>query len=136
MGLAEVLSIIAILISIIAIIIPIRLYGKNIVLAEKYHLIYEEFSKKIDLLLREKNLEIGMVENVKDFICNEIKPAFSFIRFRNGKKYTCIKNILNEIENCVCKLIEAEDNFECRKNLSSQMEKFYKTLDKYFHFVK
>lgn len=129
-------SFVAILVSVVAIIIPIRIYGKNVVLAENYKLIYEEFPKKIDLLLRKKNVEVLDVEDVKDFICNHIKPAFSFIKFRNYKKHDAIKKILNDLENCICQLIEHDDNFECRKQVNSNMMKFYKTLDKYLHFVK
>ena len=136
----EIISIVAsafaIVISTIAIIIPIRIYGKNVVLSENYKLIYEEFSKIIDSLLRKRNVEVKDVEEVKDFICSNIKPAFSFLKFRNYKKYTTIKNILSDLENCVCQLIEHDDNFECRKKVNYNIKMFYKKLDKYLHFVK
>lgn len=80
------------------------------------------------------SVNVEHIEPVKDMINEEVKPSFSFLRFRNTKKHNEIKAILSSIEEYVCILIEGTDNQETRNNLEKKMIEFYKTLDKYLFF--
>lgn len=128
------LSVIAIVVSIATFVFQIKLNSRNFTLHDKYILLYENFPKAIGELLRMNSVNVEHIEPVKDMINEEVKPSFSFLRFRNTKKHNEIKAILSSIEEYVCKLIEGTDNQETRNNLEKKMIEFYKTLDKYLFF--
>ncbi len=138
MDISDWLSIVAIVISVICLIVQFRkekkYHSKQKMLEEIYDTIYINFPKKMDEFLKQKSVSEECVNNIKDYICDELKPVFSFIRFRNEKKYREIKQQLSRIEDVVCSLLDDDDCFMEKKKIEEEIKNFYKMLDKYFLF--
>lgn len=116
-------------------IISIDIENKNGLINENY---INEFLCRVKYLLNiyPYDKELKLFIRGKDYICEQVKNKFSFIRFRNEKKFKEIKNLLNTIEDLVCKLLEDEDYSDRVKKIEKTMSKFYKVVDKYLYFTK
>lgn len=140
MDVSDWLSLAAIIISVCCLLFQIiyenKFRSKQKIMDEIYDIIYVKFPKKMDDFLKQRICNEDSINDIKDFICDEMKPVFSFIRFRNVKRYNLIKNHLSKIEDLVCKLLDCNDCFECKKQLELAIKKFYKSIDKYLLITK
>jgi len=140
MQVSDWLSILAIVISVGTLIIQFavekKYHSKQKMLDEIYQLVYVKFPKKMDDFLKLKNISEQTVNEIKDFLCDDLKPVFSFIRFRNEQKYDEIKNCLSEIEDLSCSILNCDDTFKKRKEIENKIKHFFKVADKYFLFSK
>lgn len=148
MDISDVLSLVAIIVNGLAIVVgaillflEIRMNkkfsNKQKMLNNVYDLVYLNFPKAVSEIINIEPLNRTHIKKVKTMLCTEIKPQFSFLVFRNKKKYDEIKALLNEIENALGNMLNKNiEPIEKRNNLSRCMSKFYQVLDDYFEFIK
>lgn len=133
-----ILSGIAIIISILCVVFQIaaenRMANKQKILDECYKKIYEVLPKIIDGLLKKRNIEEKDVLPVKNFLCDELRPLFGFMRFTNPKKYDAIRNKIIELEDVVCLVLQDDDYHNAANKIETKTKELFKEFNKCFKF--